>query len=82
MMKQIPTVTILGDTTGGGSGAPEYFSLPSGRQIRISLKDFRRYDGIPYEWNGVPPEIRVEQTEEDIKHQRDRQLERAIELLK
>jgi hypothetical protein len=82
MMKQISTVTIVGDTTAGGSGAPEYFFLPSGRQIRISMKDFRRYDGIPYEWNGVPPEIRVEQTEEDIKRQRDKQLERAIELLK
>ncbi len=81
MMKQIPTVTVVGDTTAGGSGAPEYYSLPSGRKIRVSTKDFRRYDGIPYEWNGVPPDILVPQTENDIKQGRDKQLERAIQLL-
>ncbi|MBM4167538.1 MAG: hypothetical protein FJ215_00020 [Ignavibacteria bacterium] len=82
MMKQIATVTVLGDTTGGGSGAPEYFSLPSGREIRISTKDFRRYDGEPIEWNGVPPHIRVVQTETDARSGRDRQLEQAIAVLK
>lgn len=81
MMKQVSTVTVVGDTTAGGSGAPEYFSLPSGRQIRISMKDSRRYDGIPYEWNGVPPHIRVAQTEVDVQSGRDRQLEYAITML-
>jgi len=82
MMKQLATVTVIGDTTGGGSGAPEYFRLPSGRRINVPTKDFRRYDGVPYEWNGVPPDILVLQTEEDVKQGRDKQLEYAIQLLR
>jgi C-terminal processing protease CtpA/Prc len=81
-MKQISTVTVVGDTTAGGSGNPKYYPLPSGKQIRISTTDYRRYDGVPYEWNGVPPDILVQQTVEDIKQGRDKQLERAIQLLR
>ena len=44
--------------------------------------DFGRYDGLPWEWLGIPPDIRVEQTETDILAGRDKQLEYAIEMLK
>ncbi len=82
MMKHVPTVTAIGDTTGGGSGAPALFTLPSGRQINVSTKDFRRYDGLPIEWNGVPPDILILQTEEDIRQGRDKQLEYALDHLR
>jgi uncharacterized protein (DUF779 family) len=82
MMKHVPTVIAIGDTTGGGSGAPELFTLPSGREINVSTKDIRRYDGLPIEWNGVPPDILVRQTAEDIKLGRDKQLEYAIDHLR
>lgn len=81
MMKQISAITVIGDTTGGGSGAPEYYSLPSGKQIRVSTKDFRRYDGLPIEWNGVAPHFRVAQTEADVRAGRDKQLEYAFAFL-
>lgn len=81
MMKHVPTVTAVGDTTAGASGAPQKFSLPSGKKINVSTKDIRRYDGLPIEWNGVTPDILVPQTEEDIKQGRDKQLEHAIKLL-
>jgi C-terminal processing protease CtpA/Prc len=81
MMRQIQNVTVVGDTTGGGGGAPEYFSLPSGREIRVSTKDLRRYDGMPVEWNGIPPDIVVMQTRDDVKNGHDLQFERAIRLL-
>ena len=81
MMKHVPTVTAIGDTTSGASGAPEPFSLPSGRKISVSTKDIRRYDGLPIEWNGVPPDILIRQTGEDIRQGRDKQLEYAIEFL-
>jgi len=82
MMKHVPTVTAIGDTTGGGSGAPALFPLPSGRQINVSTKDFRRYDGEPIEWNGVLPGVLVLQTVNDINLGRDKQLEAAIEFLR
>jgi carboxyl-terminal processing protease len=80
-MKQIPTVTVIGDTTAGAGGEPHVFKLPSGRQIRVSTKDIRRYDGQPQEWNGIPPIILVPQTAEDAKGGRDKQLEYAIQFL-
>ncbi len=81
MMKHVPTVTAVGDTTSGGSGAPQLFTLPSGRKINVSTKDIRRYDGLPIEWNGVPPDIRVVNTEAEIGQGIDNQLEYAIQIL-
>lgn len=89
MLKQIPSVTALGDTTGGGSAggtsAPGFSSplhLPSGRWVDFGNLDIRRYDGLPWENLGVPPDIRVPQPEADLRAGHDRQLEAAIELLR
>ncbi|MFC2126574.1 S41 family peptidase [Bacteroidota bacterium] len=87
VMKQIPTVTLVGDTTAGGSSgsttsAPAEYELPSGKKIFVGTTDWRGYNGLPLEWVGCPPDIRVEQTEEDILTGRDKQLEFAIDMLK
>ena len=83
-------MTAVGDTTGGGSAGgnsdpPEAvteFYLPSGKMIDVGTVDNRRYDGQPWEWLGIPPDIRVVQTEADINQGRDKQLEYAIDMLK
>jgi C-terminal processing protease CtpA/Prc len=90
ILKQLPNVTAVGDTTGGGgaggnSDPPEAvteFYLPSGKMIDVGTVDNRRYDGQPWEWLGIPPDIRVVQTEADINRGRDKQLEYAIDMLK
>jgi C-terminal processing protease CtpA/Prc len=85
ILKQLPHVTAVGDTTGGGSvggGDASLYFLPSGKSIEIGFIDIRRYDGLPWEWLGVPPDIRVVQTEADILAGRDKQLEYAIDMLK
>lgn len=82
IVKQVPTVTLVGDTSAGASGAPEVFLLPSGRRVRISTLNICRYDGTPIEWNGIIPDVLVLQTEADIKSGRDPQLERALAILK
>jgi C-terminal processing protease CtpA/Prc len=84
ILKQIPQVTAVGDTTGGGStgGGDGDYLLPSGKSIYVGYIDLRRYDGLPWEWLGIPPDIRIEQTEDDIAAGRDKQLEYAIEILK
>lgn len=84
ILKQLPQVTAVGDTTGGGStggGDASLFFLPSGKSINIDYIDIRRYDGLPWEWLGIPPDVRVVQTAGDIAAGRDRQLEYAIALL-
>jgi len=87
MMKQLPNVTVVGDTTGGGScganwNAPGNYYLPSGLMIHIGTTDRRRYDGMPWEWLGIPPDIRIEQNAQDIQQGVDKQLEYAMDLLK
>jgi hypothetical protein len=64
VMKQISTVTVIGD------------------KIFVGTTDWRGYDGLPLEWIGVAPDIRVEQTTEAIAKGRDKQLEYAINMLK
>jgi len=86
-MKQISGVTVVGDTTSGGSSGSTYsalaeYELPSGKRIYVGTTDWRGYDGLPLEWIGCPPDIRVEQTKEDIKKGRDKQLEFAINMMK
>ena len=80
-MQHVENVFLIGDTTGGGSGYPAYFPLPSGLQIRISRVNYLQYNQTPIEWNGIVPDILIPQTEEDIKNKRDKQLERAIEYM-
>jgi carboxyl-terminal processing protease len=90
ILKQIPNVTAVGDTTGGGSAGSSNDSyqtqgeikLTSGKVINIGAIDLRRYDDKPWEWLGIAPDIRVVQTEADILAGRDKQLEYAINLLK
>jgi len=82
LMKNIPTVTMIGDTTAGGGGGTDVFVLPSNKRIQLAVMYFKRFDGDMIEWNGVVPDILVPQTEDDIKQGRDKQLAHAIELLK
>ena len=87
VMKQISTVTVVGDTTAGASAGatlqvPAQYELPSGKKIFVGTTDLRRYDGLPWEWIGVAPDILVEQTKEDLEDGKDKQLEFAIKMLR
>ncbi|NOQ25567.1 MAG: hypothetical protein GQ564_09430 [Bacteroidales bacterium] len=90
IFKQLSNVTIVGDTTAGAAGSSSdrsqetnsKYRLPSGKIVYIPTGHIKRYDGQHIEWNGVPPDIRVEQTENDIIKGIDKQLEFAINMLK
>ena len=90
IFKQLPNVTVVGETTSGGGGAASghtpraegSYRLPCNKIIFIPTGYLLRYDGSHFEWNGVDPDIRVQQTEADIKKGRDRQLEYAFKMLK
>lgn len=88
IMNQLPFVTLVGDTTIGAAcndivdDIEGDYLLPSGKLIHIGTTFGCRYDGLPIDWNGILPEVRVVQTETDIKNQRDKQLEYALQMLK
>lgn len=65
-LSALPNVTIMGDTTGGGGGAPSYTELSNGWSLRVSatqlytLNDFNTEDGLPpdiYVDYGNDPEV-------------------------
>jgi hypothetical protein len=87
MMKRLPNVTLLGDTTAGAgcwtiTPPSNTVDLPSGRSVYIPSAYMVREDGRPWEWNGIPPDVRVPQTPLDIVSGIDRQLAAAIDSLK
>jgi hypothetical protein len=81
-MQSIPTVTVIGARTGGGSGNPVSRTLPNGwivhvpRWQQVDL-NYEFYEGI-----GLAPDIAVEITRADSIAGKDTILERAVELLK
>ncbi len=55
-MHNLPQVTVMGDTTGGGMGLPNGGQLPNGWTYRFSVTSTRDLDGANYE-NGIPPDM-------------------------
>lgn len=85
-MGALPNVTLVGDTTAGAAcqdsdEVPGDLRLPGGALIHLPTRCALRFDGVPLEWYGVPPDVRVTQTEADVRAGHDLQLERAIALL-
>ncbi len=76
-----PNITLIGDTTAGEGCNTFLFNLPSGKQAQITNRYFKTSEGVIVEWNGVAPDIRVEQTKADAQNGVDRQLEFAREYL-
>jgi hypothetical protein len=81
LMKNESNVTLIGDTTAGLGGNTYLFDLPSRKRIQIIDRYYKSYNNVVIEWNGVAPDIRVEQTESDIRNGVDNQLEYARDYL-
>ena len=77
-MDVIPNVTIVGDTTGGGSGTPKICELPNGWIIRVSGTQVQLPSGRDYQYTGLYPDIPVWFLDEDSINNIDRILETAV----
>jgi hypothetical protein len=55
--KAIPSLTLVGDTTGGGGGAPNGGMLPNGWSYRFSVSQLLDLNRNIYAESGVPPDI-------------------------
>ena len=80
-LRQLPHVTVVGDTTSGVVADVYPDLLPNGWRFRVSYKHFLDADGFCWEGVGIPADIRQVNTPEDLAQGRDRVLELAITLL-
>lgn len=78
IMKGLDQVTVVGDTTGGGSGLPFTSELPNGWRVRFSSCPIMDPQGRIAEF-GVTPDVRVDMSTWDRRH--DAILDRAIDIL-
>lgn len=80
IMKHLPGVTIVGDTTGGGCGLPFTADLPCGWSVRFSAAQIRDASGELTEF-GVAPDCEVNITDADKQAGRDTILDTAMAIL-
>lgn len=76
-MRELPFVTIMGDTTGGSSGNPAVHRL---RDWQYSVPRWIEWtaDRRVIEWNGIPPDIFVAWNQSEVSLGRDPVLSAAL----
>ena len=80
-LRKLPHVTVIGDTTGGGSGNPIYRELANGWTYRVPRWIGYTRDKQAYEGKGLVPDVAVWISKADSSAGRDPILQRAIDLL-
>ncbi|MCI4671359.1 MAG: S41 family peptidase [Bacteroidia bacterium] len=79
--KAFPNIILMGDTTGGGGGAPVNTDLANGWTLRVSGTQLFTLDGFNIE-DGVPPDVFVQMDSTEMLNGTDTMLELALETLR
>lgn len=79
-MKAFPNVTTVGDTTGGGLGAPTGAELPNGWSFRFSCSRTLSPDGKNFE-DGIPPDRIKYLKNSDVAQGIDSIIEEAVRII-
>lgn len=84
MMRTLPHVAVVGDTTGGGSsGHPVLRELPNGWLFRVPTALRAAPNFEPYhEGNGLAPDVWVSTPDDLLANGTDRIFETAVEILR
>jgi carboxyl-terminal processing protease len=80
-MRVLPQATIVGDFTSGCFADVYGDSLPNGWKYFVSYKLFVDQDGFCWEGIGVPPDLMMVNSKEDMEKRKDRVLEFVIDLI-
>ncbi len=81
-MRVLPHATLVGDITAGCFADADALTLPNGWYFSVSINLFVDHSGFCWEGIGIPPDIRIVNTDEDVENGRDRVLECAMDLIK
>lgn len=81
-MIELPQVVSFGDTTGGGLGNPVFRELPNGWLYRFPVWIEATTTGERLEGKGVPPDVKVSITTDDLVIGRDTILDTALRHLR
>lgn len=79
-MRELPWVTLIGDSTGGGAGTPKFTELPNGWILRVSATQTQSPNGVEIE-SGIPPDLAREAPESSLANGRDEILDFALDYL-
>jgi len=79
-MKQLPYVKMIGDSTGGGLGAPTYAELPNGWTYRFTVTQTISPQGDNWE-SGIPADILIDLDPVAEANGYDSIIERAIQYI-
>ncbi len=77
--KALPNITLIGDTTGGGTGLPNGGQLPNGWTYRMSISQTLEIGTEANFENGVPPDIYA--IMDPLITNKDEVIERAIQFI-
>lgn len=75
-------VLIVGETSFGKGSVQEVLDLPQKASLKITIAKWFTPNGISINDDGIKPDIEIKRSEEDIKSDKDPQLEKARELIK
>lgn len=75
--RALPNVSVIGDSTGGGSGLPTSIQLSNGWILRYSSTIGVDAKGFNFE-NGTPPDLKMDMDKMDFDNGKDSILERAL----
>jgi len=78
ILQTLPNVTVLGDTTNGAFSTKIGKELANGWNYSVAPQHVEFIDGINYEGTGMPPDVYIRNTEEEILNGQDRVLKEAL----
>jgi carboxyl-terminal processing protease len=73
--------TIIGQQTFGKGSVQLPHTLSDGSELRVTVAEWLTPSGRHIHGEGIPPDIEVELTFEDLEEERDPQLDKAVEFL-
>ncbi len=75
-------ILLIGEKSFGKGSVQEQINLSNGSSLKVTIARWLTPNGNSIDKEGLKPDIEIEMTEDDIKEDRDPQLDKAIEILK